>query len=66
MSLLRDGSIGEQLFNELKSDVVTSYSAIICGMCKYGQVNRAYEVIIYLFYLNCNCLNLSTLKLLYS
>ncbi|XP_014280761.1 small ribosomal subunit protein mS39 [Halyomorpha halys] len=40
----KDGSLAEQLFYELKSDMPSSYSAIICGMCKYFQVSKAFEI----------------------
>ncbi|CAH1403627.1 unnamed protein product [Nezara viridula] len=40
----KNGGLAEQLFYELKSDVPSSYSAIICGMCKYFQVSKAFEI----------------------
>lgn len=40
----KDGSLAEKLFYEIKSDVPSSYSAIICGMCKYLQVSKAFEI----------------------
>ncbi|KAL5286782.1 PTCD3 family protein [Megaselia abdita] len=39
----KDGDLAEQLFNELPK-TAQSYSALIRGMCKYYQVERAYAL----------------------
>lgn len=40
----KDGDLAELLFSEIESATVQSYCAIIRGMCKYLQVERAYAL----------------------
>ncbi|XP_055921889.1 protein PTCD3 homolog, mitochondrial [Eupeodes corollae] len=41
----KDGDLAEQLFNEIEPRTPESYAAIIRGMAKYGQAERAYALL---------------------
>lgn len=40
----RDNDTAEQLYNEIETKTPETYSAIIRGMCKYYQVEKAYAI----------------------
>lgn len=40
----KDGDLAEQLFNEIEPKTPQAYAAIIRGMAKYGQAERAYAL----------------------